>query len=83
MAEVQSLFGGAIPEQPSVQPVINILEEVLARAKNGEVRAIALVWIDGGDGSHKDWHNGDKMNSQLLGHIADLQHMFHKAWDAL
>lgn len=80
-AEIKSIFGGVVPGQDSVPDIIKILEETLEKARMGEVRSLALVWIDVGDGVHRNWNQGDKFNSQLLGSIADLQYQFLKAWD--
>lgn len=83
MAEIRPLFGDVVTAQSSLPRIIEHLENVLERARLGEVRAIALVWIDGGDGSYRHWDNGDKLNSQLLGQIVDLQYQFMKAWNSV
>jgi len=58
-----------------------MLEGLLEKARNGDVRSIAYVWIDGGGYINRDWSRGDCLNSQLLGSMADLQYQFQKEWD--
>lgn len=81
MAEVQALFGDVVPGQDTVPAIEVILERALEAARRGEMRCIALAWIDVGDGIHRDWCKGDKYNSQLAGVISELQYSFMKAWD--
>lgn len=81
MSKVQALFGTIVPDQVTIEAIEKILETTLEAARRGEVRCLAIVWIDPGDSIHNDWNKGDKYNSQLLGSIANLQHSFQKAWD--
>lgn len=81
MGKVLALKGSEIRPSEPVVPIIEKLEELLEKAKAGEIRCIAYVWIDGGDCINRNWHRGDKYNSQLLGSITDMQYHFMKEWD--
>lgn len=79
MAEVKSLFGGEIPQPGALPTIVEMLQNLLAEAKAGNVRCLAVAYIDSGDCVCTKARRGDKWNHQLAGAIAYLQHDFMSA----
>ena len=57
MNKIQPLFGDrlATPANEPCQEVVSFVEELLARAKCGDVRAIAVAFIRGNGNSAEGW----------------------------
>ena len=67
--KVTSLFGGAVSgaNQP-VPQVVAFVERLLARAKSGEMRAIAVTYVRGNDLPSEGWQRGDDPNHTFVLH---------------
>jgi hypothetical protein len=81
MAKVVSLPGCEIRAHEPVGSIVELLEALLEKARNGEVRSLAYVWMDTGDNVNHNWYRGDRYNSQLLGSMAMMQHEFIQEWN--
>ena len=63
-----------------VQDIIDALEDLLERARAGEIRTLAYAHIDGGAVSTTGWVSGTVDAGLLVGAIARLQYNACKAW---
>lgn len=70
---VRRLPGAPVPGLESVKATVEILEEMLAAAKRGDVRSIAMTYSDGGRQMHVRWHNNGEF-MKLLGAVSWLAH---------
>jgi hypothetical protein len=82
MAEIKALFGSLHAGQEAVSTVVAELEDLLSRARLGEVRCLAIAYIDGGECTHSIVRRGDKLHAQVAGAIAMLGHDHYRIWDS-
>ena len=66
------------PEQPN-EELIEYLEELLAHAKSGELRAAATVLCYAGDKIQTDWINTHSESDRLASGILTLMHRWGAA----
>lgn len=61
------LSGAILPPDQVYSNVVNLLEDLLVRAKKGEVHSIGVAFVDGGDFPNTDWALGySRRDSHLL-----------------
>ncbi len=81
MAEVTPLFGTFAAGQDTIPGICDALENLLAAARRGEIRSIAVAYIDGADTTCNVIRRGDKLYASLLGAVtvlaADLINKWH------
>lgn len=75
MAEIRTLFGGAPAGEPD-QDIIARLEDLLARAKRGEVSAVAYATLSPGGSKATGWDGTQGTRDQLGMAITILAHRF-------
>ncbi len=82
MSEVTPLFSNLVPAtgEPLVPSVIAVLEKLLEEARNGEVRAIAVAYVDGGDCIAFHVVNGAAGLSRLIAAGSVMQYKMNKSW---
>lgn len=66
MSEKVVGIGGAVPVGQAVPETVRVLEEMLARAKRGEIRSVAVVGVTNQDVCVTVW-NSDAQYYTLLG----------------
>lgn len=72
MSNIHQLPGVAINEADPVQGSIELLERLLAMAKDGTLRSVAVAFTKNERGIVTDWHNNDEFFT-LIGGVAWLQ----------
>ena len=81
MAEVTLLRGyGPVVGSPP-QDVIELCEDLLSRARRGEIKGFAFAGIDSGGSVIWKWAGGVASVSELLAAIARLQHKYQLSID--
>jgi hypothetical protein len=75
---VRTLFGGAPAGQPD-QAIIDRLEDLLARARRGEVSALAYATVSPGGHKATGWDGTQGTRDQLGTAIAILSHRWGKS----
>ena len=80
MAEIHALPGhGPIAEKigkPPVEKIVERLEELLAQARSGEIRAFAYAYVDQRNAVFDSWVTGpdEPTGHQLIAGVLYLQH---------
>jgi hypothetical protein len=74
-------LGRIVGTNEPVEEVITLLEELLEKARAGEVRALAYAYIEGGGLSNTGWVIGTVEAAVLVGSIARLQYNACKGWE--
>lgn len=64
-----------------VQDVVDILRDLLTRAEAGEIRALAVNVVDGGNVTSHEWCQGTASLPVLIGGVARMQHKMLDLWD--
>lgn len=73
MSNVRQMPGAPLPEGEPVPVTIEILEELLAMARKGDVRSVAIAWTDNTPVVFTKWaHNHEYF--KLQGAVAQLLH---------
>lgn len=73
MSNVHLMPGGAVPENEPVPGAIELLERLLAQAKSGELRAVAVAVCVGHRRVITDWHSNNEYFT-LIGGVGWLHH---------
>jgi hypothetical protein len=73
-------LGRIVATNEPVQDIIDTLEELLERARAGEIRTLAYAHVDGGMVSTTGWVSGTVDAAMLVGAIARLQYNACKTW---
>lgn len=73
MSEVHSLFGGPVGERRPDADTVDVLEDLLERAKSGEVVGIAAVAVNA-DGTAGHWLAGFVTTFSAIGALSVLKH---------
>jgi hypothetical protein len=77
--EAEAIVAAAVlAPRPPAEGVVPILEDMLERARRGEVTAVSVVFVQP-DGSAGDVFDGGPMPLTMLGAIARMTHRYH-AW---
>lgn len=71
---VLSLFGGVTGQREVDADTVEVLEDLLERAKSGEIVGVVAVNVNF-DGTVGRWYAGDVNNHSTVGALAYLQHM--------
>lgn len=72
MSGVRALPGVPLPEGVVVESVVELLEELLVKAKAGEITSVAVAYTNHTDSSYTRWaHNYQWW--KLVGCVAQLQ----------
>lgn len=76
-AKLYAFPGVAIPDRPvGAQPqphVIAMLENLLARARTGDLQAIAVSFVNADRSVADDWRHGSNTTHELIAGVAYLQ----------
>lgn len=72
MTNIASLNGLAPPDQ-SVPETIRLLEEMLEKARSGEIRSVAVVTVKANGNVTSCWHSEDQFHT-LLGALSWISH---------
>jgi hypothetical protein len=73
MTNIQKFPGAPDHQCEPVQNSIDLLEELLAKAKSGELRSVAVAYTEEGDGVHSCWSNNHELY-KLAGVVGQLLH---------
>lgn len=58
MSNVRQMPGSPLPTGSIVPQTVDLLEELLAKAKAGEIQSVAVAWTNGGGDVYSKWaHN--------------------------
>lgn len=73
MSNIRQMPGAPLPEGSVIPQTVALLEELLEKARTGEVKSVAMAYIDGaGDVSTRWAHNKEWW--ALQGAVAQLLH---------
>lgn len=76
MSNVSALPGVPTPEGEVVQCVVELLEELLEKAKAGEITSVAVAWTNHTDNCYTKWaHNYQWW--KLVGCVSQLTYRMH------
>ena len=82
MSESKVIPLGRVHSSPEADPqTVELLEEVLAEAKRGEVRGLVMAYVDGGDLTQTVILQGSVRPGMLAGAAALLQHRIVTRWE--
>lgn len=73
-------LGRIVATNEPITEVITTLEELLERARAGEIRTFAYAIVDGGNASITGWVSGTVNAAMLVGAISRLQYTACKSW---
>lgn len=71
MGEVVPL-GEAHATGAPVPEVVEMLEDLVAKARRGEIIGIACAWVDGGHGQFTGWRSGSTQTGAMIATTAML-----------
>lgn len=64
---------GAVHRIPGPQPgVVEVLTDLLARAKKGDIKGVACAYVDGADAINSDWCCGNADSNDMVAATSQL-----------
>jgi hypothetical protein len=72
MSNIRNLPGASLPMGEPAPDTIKLLEELLERARSGDLRSIAVAYTVGDHAMRTDWNNEHEF-MELIGGVAWLQ----------
>lgn len=58
--------------------VVALAQEILAKAKAGEIKGLMVSYVDGGDGACSDWTAGNASANDMIAAVSQLWFMVMK-----
>lgn len=80
MAEIRPLFSYVSVGEGPVAEVVEEIEKLLKAAQSGDIKGIAVAYVDRGDFVHTAIRKGEAVSSVMGGAVGVLFHDFMSSW---